>query len=121
MKKSIYDAIIIGAGHNGLVAANYLAKANKKVLVLEQRHLVGGAALTEQLTEGFKFSRCSYVLSLFRKNIIKELDLFKKGLKIYYRDISSLTPTRNVDEYLLFHKDTNKTIAEIAKFSKKDA
>lgn len=109
--KSLYDAVIIGAGHNGLVAANYLARANKKVLVLEQRHVVGGAALTEELIDGFKFSRCSYVLSLFRKNIIKELDLFKKGLKIHYRDISSLTPTRNVDEYLLFHKDSKKTIA----------
>jgi beta-carotene ketolase (CrtO type) len=60
-------------------------------------------------------------LSLFRKNIIKELDLFKKGLKIHYRDISSLTPTKNVDEYLLFHKDQKKTIAEIAKFSQRDA
>lgn len=77
--------------------------------------------MTEELTDGFKFSRCSYVLSLFRKNIIKELDLFKKGLKIYYRDISSLTPTRNVDEYLLFHKDPKKTLSEIAKFSTKDA
>lgn len=89
-----FDAIIIGAGHNGLVAANYLAKANKRVLVLEQRHVVGGAALTEELTPGFKFSRCSYVLSLFRKGIIKELDLVKKGLKIHYRDIPSLTPTK---------------------------
>ena len=66
-----YDAIVIGAGHNGLVAANYLAAAKKNVLVLEQRHVVGGAALTEELIPGFKFSRCSYVLSLFRKNIIK--------------------------------------------------
>jgi phytoene dehydrogenase-like protein len=120
-KKNVYDAIIVGAGHNGLVAANYLAKANKKILILEQRHLVGGAALTEELIPGFKFSRCSYVLSLFRKNIIKDLDLIKKGLKIHYREISSLTPTKNVDEYLLFHKNTEKTIAEIAKFSKKDA
>lgn len=70
-----FDAIIVGAGHNGLVAANYLAKAQKKVLVLEQRHVVGGAALTEELTPGFKFSRCSYVLSLFRKGIIQDLNL----------------------------------------------
>lgn len=69
--KNKYDAIIIGAGHNGLVAANYLSAAKKNVLILEQRHLVGGAALTEELLPGFKFSRCSYVLSLFRKNIIK--------------------------------------------------
>ena len=70
---NLYDAIIVGAGHNGLVAENYLARADKKVLVLEQRHVVGGAALTEELIPGFKFSRCSYVLSLFRKGIIKEL------------------------------------------------
>lgn len=100
-----FDAIIIGAGHNGLVAANYLAKANKKVLVLEQRHVVGGAALTEELTPGFKFSRCSYVLSLFRKGIIKELNLFEKGLKIHYRNIPSLTPTTEVGKYLLFYAD----------------
>ena len=74
--KSHYDAIIVGAGHNGLVAANYLAAAKKNVLVLEQRHVVGGAALTEELLPGFKFSRCSYVLSLFRNSIIKELGLF---------------------------------------------
>lgn len=116
-----FDAIIVGAGHNGLVAANYLAKANKKVLVLEQRHVVGGAALTEELTPGFKFSRCSYVLSLFRKNIIKELNLIQKGLKIHYRDIPSLTPTKEQGKYLLFHNDEKKTLEEIAKFSKKDA
>jgi phytoene dehydrogenase-like protein len=105
-----FDAIIIGAGHNGLVAANYLAKANKRVLVLEQRHVVGGAALTEELTPGFKFSRCSYVLSLFRKGIIKDLNLFQKGLKIHYRDIPSLTPTTEPGKYLLFYSDQEKTI-----------
>jgi len=123
MKKlaNTFDAIIIGAGHNGLVAANYLSKANKKVLVLEQRHVVGGAALTEELTPGFKFSRCSYVLSLFRKNIIKELDLLNKGLKIHYRNIPSLTPTKDVGKYLLLHQDRARTLQEISKFSKKDA
>ena len=85
MRKQVYDAVIIGAGHNGLVAANYLAKAGKKVLMLEKRHLVGGAAVTEELIPGFKFSRCSYVLSLFRRNIIKELDLTRKGLRIHFR------------------------------------
>lgn len=119
--KNRYHAIIVGGGHNGLVAANYLAAAKKDILVLEQRHVIGGAALTEELIPGFKFSRCSYVLSLFRKNIIKELGLFEKGLKIHYRDIPSLTPTKNVDEYLLMHKDQNRTVQEIAKFSKKDA
>ncbi len=121
MKRLAYDAVVIGAGHNGLVAANYLAKANKRVLVLEQRHVLGGAALTEELIPGFKFSRCSYVLSLFRKGIIRELGLLQKGLKIHYRDIPSLTPTKTPGEYLLFHKDSAKTKAEIAKFSQKDA
>jgi phytoene dehydrogenase-like protein len=123
MKKlaNVFDAIVIGAGHNGLVAANYLAQANKKVLVLEQRHLVGGAALTEELIPDFKFSRCSYVLSLFRKGIIKDLGLMQKGLKIHYRDIPSLTPTKQPGQYLLFHQDSQKTRAEIAKFSQKDA
>ena len=70
---------------------------------------------------GFKFSRCSYVLSLFRKGIIKDLNLFEKGLKIHYRDIPSLTPTKEVGKYLLFHSDLQKTVSEIAKFSVKDA
>jgi phytoene dehydrogenase-like protein len=85
MRKQLYDAVIIGAGHNGLVAANYLAKSGKKVIMLEKRHIVGGAAVTEELIPGFKFSRCSYVLSLFRRNIIKELDLPRKGLRIHFR------------------------------------
>jgi len=63
-----YDAIIIGAGHNALVAANYLKKT--KILVLERRHIVGGAAQTEELHPGFKFSRFSYLLSLMRPSII---------------------------------------------------
>jgi hypothetical protein len=65
--KTKYDAVIIGAGHNGLVCANYLAQSGQKVLVLEKRHVVGGCAVTEELVEGYKLSRCSYVLSLFRK------------------------------------------------------
>ena len=70
-----YDAIIIGGGHNGLVCAAYLAKAGRKVLVLEKRHVVGGAAVTEELHPGFKFSVCSYVVSLFRPSIIRDLEL----------------------------------------------
>ena len=70
-----YDAIVIGGGHNGLVNAAYLARAGKKVLVLERRHLVGGAAVTEEIIPGFKFSVCSYVVSLLRPEIIRDLDL----------------------------------------------
>ncbi len=70
-----YDAIVIGGGHNGLVNAAYLARAGKKVLVLERRHVVGGAAVTEEIFPGFKFSVCSYVVSLLRPEIIRDLDL----------------------------------------------
>src|SRR5215204_5351440 len=77
-----YDVIIIGGGHNGLVNAAYLARAGKKVLVLERRHLVGGAAVTEEVFPGFRFSVASYVVSLLRPEIIRELDLPRHGLEI---------------------------------------
>jgi phytoene dehydrogenase-like protein len=71
--KTKYDAIIIGGGHNGLTTAAYLARAGKKVLVLERRHVLGGAAVTEEVFPGFKFSVCSYVVSLLRPEIIRDL------------------------------------------------
>ena len=74
-----YDAIIIGGGHNGLVTAAYLARAGKKVVVLERRHVLGGAAVTEEIFPGFKFSVCSYVVSLLRPEIIRDLDLPRHG------------------------------------------
>ena len=70
-----YNAIVIGGGHNGLTAAAYLARAGRKVLVLERRHILGGAAVTEEVFPGFKFSVCSYVVSLLRPEIIRDLDL----------------------------------------------
>ena len=68
-----YDAIVIGGGHNGLTHAAYLARGGKKVLVLERRHVLGGAAVTEEVFPGFKFSVCSYVVSLLRHEIIREI------------------------------------------------
>lgn len=78
-----------------MVAAAYLAKAGKKVCVLEKRHLVGGAAVTEEIIPGFKFSRASYVFSLFRPQIIRDLNLVDHGLEVYPRDPSSFTPTHD--------------------------
>jgi len=114
-----YDAIVIGGGHNGLTAAAYLARAGRKVLVLERRHLVGGAAVTEEVFPGFKFSVCSYVVSLLRPEIIRDLDLPRHGLEILPLD-GTFTPMPNGD-YLWRLNDHAKTRREIARHSKVDA
>ena len=114
-----YDIIVIGGGHNGLVHAAYLAKAGKKVLVLERRHVLGGAAVTEEVFPGFKFSVCSYVVSLLRPEIIRDLDLPRHGLEILPLD-GTFTPKPNGD-YLWRVNDHGKTHREIARHSKLDA
>src|SRR4051812_21447980 len=114
-----YDAIIIGGGHNGLVTAAYLARAGKKVLVLERRHVLGGAAVTEEIFPGFKFSVCSYVVSLLRPEIIRELDLPRHGLEILPLD-GTFTPMPNGD-HLWRVNDHAKTRRAIARHSKVDA
>ena len=98
--------IFVGAGHNGLVCANYLAKNNLKVLMLERRYLIGGAAVSEEIFPGFTFSRASYVLSLLRNKIIKEIfpDNWRKDLIFYTREYPSFTPTASGDSYLLLGK-----------------
>jgi phytoene dehydrogenase-like protein len=114
-----YHAIVIGGGHNGLTAAAYLARAGRKVLVLERRHVLGGAAVTEEVFPGFRFSVCSYVVSLLRPEIIRDLDLPRHGLEILPLD-GTFTPMPNGD-YLWRVNDHAKTHREIARHSKLDA
>ena len=114
-----YGAIVIGGGHNGLIAAAYLARAGRKVLVLERRPVLGGAAVTEEVFPGFKFSVCSYVVSLLRPEIIRDLDLPRHGLEILPLD-GTFTPMPNGD-YLWRVNDHAKTRREIARHSKLDA
>ncbi len=116
---TIYDAIIIGAGHNGLTTAAYLARAGKKVLVLERRHVLGGAAVTEEIYPGFKYSVCSYVVSLLRPEVIRELELPRYDLEIIPLD-STFTPMPNGD-YLFRCGDHARTRREIARHSPTDA
>ena len=114
-----YDAIIIGGGHNGLVAGAYLARAGKKVVVLERRPIVGGAAVTEEIFPGYKFTEFSYVVSLLRPEIIRDLELPKHGLKILPLP-STFTPMENGD-YLAAWDDHDLTRRELYRHSPKDA
>src|SRR5437667_11167351 len=114
-----YHAIVIGGGHNGLTAAAYLARAGRKVLVLERRHVLGGAAVTEEVFPGFRFSVCSYVVSLLRPEIIRDLELPRHGLEILPID-GTFTPRPNGD-HLWRVNDHAKTQREIRRHSKVDA
>src|SRR4029077_14040663 len=116
---SHYDVIVIGGGHNGLVNAAYLARAGRKVLVVERRHVLGGAAVTEEIFPGFKFSVASYVVSLLRPEIIRELDLPRHGLEILPLD-GTFTPMPNGD-HLWRMNDHAKSRREIARHSRLDA
>src|SRR3954452_7823508 len=118
-KNSKYDVIVIGGGHNGLTNAAYLARAGKKVLVLERRHVLGGAAVTEEVFPGFKFSVCSYVVSLLRPEIIRDLDLPRHGLEILPLD-GTFTPMPSGD-YLWRVNDHAATRREIMRHSRVDA
>jgi phytoene dehydrogenase-like protein len=120
LRSMIYDVLIIGAGHNGLVCAYYLARAGLKVRMLERRAVVGGAAVTEEFHPGFRNSVASYTVSLLQPKIIQDMKLAERGLRIIERPISNFLPQEN-GGYLKLGGGLERTQAEFARYSKADA
>jgi len=115
-----YDAIVVGAGHNGLVAATYLARAGLDVLILERRSIVGGACATEEIFPGFRVSTCSYMVHGLQDKIVRDLNLVRNGYHVQQYDPVGFRPYPD-GRYLLRWRDLERTCAEIAKFSQHDA
>jgi phytoene dehydrogenase-like protein len=114
------DAIIIGAGHNGLVCAAYLARAGRRVLVLERRELVGGCAVTEEVWPGYHVSTASYLTSLLQERVIRDLELARFGYRVDAKDPAFFSPFPD-GRHLFMWQDQARTLEEIAKFSRRDA
>jgi phytoene dehydrogenase-like protein len=117
--KTQYDAIVVGAGHNGLICAAYLARSRKKVLVLERRPLVGGSCVTEEVWPGYHVSTTSYVMSMMQRKVVEELELNKYGWKVLPTECL-FVPFPDGTHFSLW-EDQKRTLAEVAKLSKKDA
>src|SRR6516225_6696652 len=115
-----FDTSVIGAGHNGVVTAAYLAKAGYRTLVLERRDVLGGCCVTEEVWPGYKVSTASYVNSLLRPEIIRDLELKKHGFEMLPRNPSSFTPFPD-GRYLLMGPDPELNRREVSKFSARDA
>ncbi|MDQ6665978.1 MAG: NAD(P)/FAD-dependent oxidoreductase [Acidobacteriota bacterium] len=115
-----YDAIVIGAGHNGLVTAAYLARAGRSVLVLERRELAGGCAVTEEVWPGYRVSTAAYLVSLLQDRIVQELELERFGYRVDAKDPAFFSPFPD-GRYLFMWQDSKRTLEQIAKFSRRDA
>ena len=112
--------VIVGAGHNGLVAAGYLGRAGLNVQVLERRDVVGGAAVTEEWFPGYKISTCSYVCHILQQKVIDDLELRRHGFHVYPIDPSRVHPFPNGKAVTLWHDDS-KTAEDLRKLSPEDA
>lgn len=119
-KQNVYDAIVVGAGHNGLVTAGYLARAGWQVLVLERRGVVGGACVTEEVFPGYRVSTAAYLVSLMQERVVHDLELHRFGYAVLPKDPAYFAPYLD-GRHLLMYADQRRTCEAIASLSTKDA
>src|SRR6266498_4267944 len=110
------DVLVVGGGHNGLVAASYLARSGLQVEVFERRSVLGGACVTEELVPGARFSTCAYVLSSLRPQIISELDLERHGLEAYATDVLNFVMGLDGEHFFLW-PELDRSIREVERLS----
>jgi phytoene dehydrogenase-like protein len=115
-----YDAVIVGAGHNGLVAGTYLARAGLRVLLAERRDIIGGACVTEELFPGYRMSSCSYICHLLQEKVINDLELRQHGFEVYHLEPGRFHPFPD-GRYLVNWEDHHQTAEEISRYSSHDA
>ena len=120
MSGAVHDIAIVGAGHNGLVAATYLARAGRRVCVVEARDVVGGACVSEELIPGATWSSCAFIAGLMRPEIIAELELERHGLEMYSTDVLGFSLFRD-GSHLFFWPEIDRTLREIERHSARDA